>query len=110
MTAIRGWLAGKKTYLLAGVVVLALLVLVAMGRLTPETGAGLLVFAAAGFGITFRAALARHQAEVVAILQGTVKIGSAVAAHNVPGAIQAAESLAPQGVQLAQELNAEKGS
>jgi hypothetical protein len=103
-------MAGKKTYLLAGGVVLVLLSLVAAGRLTPATGPALLVFTAAGFGVTFRAALQRHQAEVVAILQGTVQIGAAVASHNVSGAVKAAEAIAPQGMELAQEINQEKGS
>lgn len=110
MTAFRGWMAGKKTYLLAGGVILVLLVLVGLGRLTPETGTALLVFAACGFGVTFRAALQRHQAEEIAILKGIAQAGAAVAKHDVPGAIRIAVGVAPQGMQLAQELNAEKGS
>jgi hypothetical protein len=110
MTAFRGWMAGKKTYLLAGGVILVLLVLVALGRLTPETGTALLVFAACGFGVTFRAALQRHQEEEIAILKGIAQAGAALATHNVPGALRAAESIAPQGMQLVQELQQEKGS
>jgi hypothetical protein len=110
MTAFRGWMAGKKTYALAGGVILVLLVLVALGRLTPETGTGLLVFAACGFGVTFRSALQRHQAEEIAILKGIAQAGVALTKHDVPGAIRTAMAVAPQGMQLVQELQQEKQS
>ena len=110
MTAFRSWLAGKKTYLLATGGVLVVIALVAMGRLTPEIGIGILIFIACGFGATFRSALQRHQAEEIAILKGIAQAGTALARHDVPGAIRNAMAIAPQGVQLAQELNAEKSS
>lgn len=108
MRSISGWLAGRKTYLLAGVVILALLALVFLGKLTPDTGVALVTFAVAGFGVTFRHALQRHQDEEIALLRGIAQAGVDVAAHNAPAALAVAETELPQGVKLAEELRTEK--
>lgn len=110
MRAIWGRMAGRKTYLLAGLVILAMFALVFMGRLTPETGGALMTLAAAGFAATFRDALERHQKEEIALLKTIAQAGAAAAAHNVAGALAAAEDALPQGVALAHELNQEKTS
>jgi len=110
MRTIWRWMAGRKTYLVAGMVLLTLVALVFLGRLTPDTGVALVTLAAAGFAATFRAALERHQKEEIALLQSIALAGAAAAAHNVPGAIRAAEAAIPQGAQLAEELSKEKRS
>jgi hypothetical protein len=108
MRSIWGWMAGRKTYLLAGGVIFVLLTLVFLGRLTPETGIVLVSFAVCGFGVTFRHALERHHDEAIAVLRGVALAGEAAAVHNVPGALQAAEATLPQGVKLAEELGKEE--
>jgi hypothetical protein len=110
MRSISEILAGRKTYLVAGGVILVLLGLVFFGRLTPELAVGLLTSAVCGLGITFRSALARHQAEEIEILRDIALAGTMVVAHNAVGALKIAQQALPEGVQLAQELSQEKGS
>lgn len=108
MRAIWGWLAGRKTYLLSGVVILTLLVLVFLGKLTPDSGAELLIFAVGIFAVAFRNVLQRHHAEAVAILEGVAQAGTAVAARNGAEMVAIAKVTVPQGVKLAEELRTEK--
>lgn len=108
MRAIWGWMAGRKTYLLAGGVLSVLLALVFLGRLTPDVGVGLVTVAVCGFGGTFRHALERHQQEEIAILRRIAQAGAAAAVHNVPGIIQAGSLAISMGEQLAQEVEQEK--
>jgi len=110
MRSISGWLAGRKTYLLAGVLVSVLLTLVFLGKLTPEIAAGLSTLAVGGFAVTFRSALERHQAEEVELLRDIALAGSMAVAHNALGALKIAQQAVPQGVQLVEELKQEKGS
>jgi len=108
MRSIWGWMVGRRTYLLAGVVILALLVLVFLGRLTPDTGVALLTFAAGVFAVAFRSVLQRHHAEAVAILKGVADAGAAAAAHNGAEVIAIAKTTVPEGVKLVEEIRAEK--
>lgn len=82
MRAIWGWLAGRKTYILAGGVLLVLLALVYLGRLTPETAALVISFAVPLFALTFRSALGSHQAQVLAVLTDVAAVGYAVRLHD----------------------------
>lgn len=97
---IRGWLAGRKTYILAGLVVLTILVLVFCGMLTPEAAYTVALVALAGFAVTFRSALADHQAQVISVLMDVGNLGAAVRGHNKEGELAAAQDLAKQGIGL----------
>jgi hypothetical protein len=106
----RDWLAGRKTYLLAAVLVQAVLVLVFLGRLTPETAAALGLLAASGFAVTFRSALERHQAEEIALLQDVARAGGAVAVHNNAALVSDVVKTVEDGIVLAAKVNEEKAS
>jgi len=82
MTTIRQWLVGKKTYLLAGILLLVTVGLVATGKLTPQTAMSVALVAACGFPITFRAALANHQAQILEVLGEAAESGAALATRN----------------------------
>ena len=98
---------GRKTYLLSGSLLVALLVLVATGHLTPQTAAVLVMIAAFGFPVTLRAALAHHQDEVVELLEEIATTGAAVASHNLPGALGAGRQVFESGEKLADECKQE---
>jgi hypothetical protein len=103
MTAIWGWLAGRKTYILAGLVVLTILVLVFLGRLTPEAAYTIALTALAGFAVTFRSALADHQAQVISVLMDVGQLGVAVRTGNRAGELAVAQDLAKQGIALVEQ-------
>lgn len=109
MKRIWEWMAGRKTYLVAGTVLFALAVLVFLAKLTPDAGVGLVTVAVCGFGATFRHALERHQREEIAILSGIAEAGRWTIAHNVPSAAEAIVATLPQGVKLAEEIQHEDG-
>ena len=103
----RSWLIGKKTYLLAGVLLLATLALLFTGHLSPTTALTLLLFAAAGFPATFRAALEHHQKEELALLVQIAATGVAVSGRNIPAALKLGELAAEESLALARELQQE---
>ena len=107
MTALRHWLVGRKTYLLAGALALATLALLVAGRLNAHSALPLLLLAAFGFPATFRAAMSRHQDEVVELLDELAETAAAVASHNLPGALAAGEAMAKQGEAIAEECQKE---
>ena len=104
------WLAGRKTYLLAGVTILVLLFLVFLGKLTPESGCVLVAFAVSGFAVTFRHALERHHQAEVSLLLDIATAGLAYRQHNRGALASAAEAALHDGTGLATDLNKEKGS
>ena len=104
---IAGWLAGRKTYLVAGVIVAVTVALVFFGRLTPTTASEILVFGVSAFAVTFRSALQRHQDEVLMLLTLAAKAGEAAAAHNSAAAGAAGLQVVKQGVTLVQEIKLE---
>lgn len=107
MTAIRQWLKGRKTYLLAGSLAIAALALLVTGRLNAHSAMALLLFAALGFPATFRSALERHQEETLGVLEELAETGAALASHNLPGAFAEGEAAAKAGAALASECNQE---
>jgi hypothetical protein len=107
LRGIWGWMEGRKTYALAGIVFLAVLGLTFAGRLTPSTASTVALFAVSGFAMTFRSALGRHQAEQLAILQEIAAAGLAARQHNRPAAVASLVQAAEQGAQLAGEVSKE---
>ena len=78
------WLVGKKTYILAYVILASTIFLLLVGKLNTSTALTLLLLAAAGFPATFRAALARHQEEELALLTGLALLAKDAVMRNVP--------------------------
>ena len=101
------WLEGKKSYLVAVLMVFATLLLVAIGKLTPETATAVLMVSLGLFAATFRAALERHHEEVLATMIAVSEAGGALATHNVPAALKAGEQAVADGAKLATEIQAE---
>ena len=110
MTAIWGWLAGRKTYILAGIVILIVLALVFFGRLTPTMAAAIAVFALCGFSITFRSALHNHQAQVIAIFQKIADAGGQIHIRNSVVAREDILAAAEDAFGLAQQVRAESST
>ena len=109
--AFRDWMAGKKTYLLAGVILLVAAMLGLRDELTPETATFLLVVSVPGFAVTFRSALMRHHQEELMILEELAETGAAVAARNLPAAVEDVVKVAAAGERLVEECQQEqKGS
>lgn len=86
LKTVFGWLAGRKTYLLALLLVVVTVTLVATNKLTPENGVVLLLLFSAGFAATFRDALERHQAQSVQIIAGTAATLRDIATKNFKAA------------------------
>ncbi len=103
-------LQGRRTYVLAGLLVLAAVVLLATGHLTPATAFFLLVLATAGFPVTLRLAIERHHDEVLAELAGVAATGAALTAHNLTEAYKIGSLTVQQGVVLGREIEAEQPS
>jgi hypothetical protein len=98
---IRERLAGRKTYLLAGLLVLTVVVLVFFGKLTPETALAVALVFAGLISASFRSAIEQHHAEVVNLLIDVAEVGVAVRSHNKAAEVSAAEGLAEQGIAVA---------
>jgi hypothetical protein len=105
---VREWLAGKKTYLLALLLVVTVLVLVYLGRLTPETALTVALVFAGLLSASFRSAIEQHHAEVLNLLIGISEAGADLRAGNKAGAVAVAKSMEPTAETLAAELNAER--
>ena len=82
MTGVRAWLQGKKTYVLAGLLLALTLALVWTGRMTPAWAMTLIAVAACGLPVTFKASLERHRATELELLEEIAESGTALAAHN----------------------------
>ena len=108
MTALRHWLVGKKTYLLACALLVATLALVMCGRLTPSAGMVLVMIAVCGFPVTIKASLDRHQQEAIELLTELAEVGAALAGHNLPGVVTGGEAAIRQATAIAQECNQEE--
>jgi hypothetical protein len=109
MTEIRIWLLGKKTYLLAVLLVVTVLALVLLGRLTPETALTVALVFAGLLSASFRSAIELHHAEVMDVLEEVAEAGAALRAGNKAGAVQvvreAAIKEAPAYAELLAKLN-----
>ena len=60
MAEAREWLSGKKTYLLAALLVVTVSILVFLGRMTPATGLTVALVFAGLLSASFRSAMAEH--------------------------------------------------
>lgn len=107
MTSFSGWMAGRKTYWVATTLFLVVLGLVFDGRMDPATAASLGLFGMAGFAVTFRAALAHHQAEVIQILQQIAAAGSAARSHNQQAELTDLVAAGQLGLHLATTVSKE---
>jgi hypothetical protein len=107
MAGIREWLGGRKTYLLAALLVVTVLILVYAGQATPETVLPVALVFAGLLSASFRSAIERHHAEVLNLLMGISEAGADMRAGNKAGAIALVKSAAPVAEQLAGELKAE---
>jgi len=104
-TKLMGFLVGRKTYILAGVLCLATAVLVYTGRLTPTVALGTLLIALGGFAATFRNALQRHQEDSLRLLADIAAVGVAVKNHkDIQPAVTTA---AKDGYVLGEEIEQE---
>jgi hypothetical protein len=110
MKAFWGWMAGRKTYIMAGLVLAVTFTLVFLQRLTPTTAFAVVMFAVSGFAATFRSALQRHQAESVAILIDIAAAGKAAAGHNSVALGGSLMQAAQDSGKLADEIHAESAS
>jgi hypothetical protein len=101
MRAFSGWLAGRKTYLLAGLVGLVVAAAVFFGQMTPDRAYVVLLFATAGFAVTFRSAIETHHAEVIAALMDVGQLGIAVRHGDKAAEEVVVQDLAQQGIKFA---------
>ena len=101
------WLAGRRTYILAGLIVSTAVLLVFLGELTPETASAIALIALGGFAASFRAALDRHQAETIQVLREVALAGMEMSARNVPALIAATSQAVQDGAKLADECGKE---
>jgi len=103
---IRERLAGKKTYLLAALLVVTVLILVYLGCLTPETALTVALVFAGLLSASFRSAIGQHHAEVLNLLIGISEAGVDMRAGNKAGAVEvirqtaAKEVASPDGAAL----------
>jgi hypothetical protein len=109
MAFLRMILTGKKTYLVAGLLLLATVVLLGVGKLTVTTALALVMFAVSLFPVTFRAQLERHQAETLLLLGQIAAGGIALAGKNLPAAERDGEAAAATGLRLVSELHESGG-
>jgi len=100
-------LSGKKTYLVAALLVVTVLVLVFLGKMTPATAFTVALVFAGLLSATFRAAIEKHHDEEINLLVAISEAGGDVIHHNYYGAAQVAKAVAPVAVKLAAELKAE---
>ena len=110
MRTISGWLRGRKTYLLAGGLLTVTLGLVFTGRLTVSSAMSLGLIAAAGFPATFRAALAQHHDDELALIEAVAATGVGVAAHNLVAAESSGAEALRAGIKLVGECKADAQS
>lgn len=89
----KAWLTGKKTYLLGGVLVVALAALVFLGKLTPGLAIDILAFAAPAFAMTFRDALAKNHQQVLAVLDEIAQAGIDAKGHNTAALVADGEKI-----------------
>jgi hypothetical protein len=75
-------LEGKKTYILAVLLGVVLLILVFLGKLTPGLAVEIVIGFAPGFAATFRDAIEKNQSQIVAVLTDVAKAGADATAHN----------------------------
>jgi hypothetical protein len=85
---IRERLAGKKTYILAALLVVTVLVLVYLGRLTPTAALTVALVFAGLLSASFRSAIEQHHVEVLNMLIGISEAGADVRQGNKAGAVQ----------------------
>lgn len=104
VAGIREALAGKKTYLLAALLVVTVVVLVLLGELTPETGLAVALVFAGLLSASFRSAIEQHHAEVLNLLIGISEAGADLRAGNKAAVLKVAEAQAPAAEVLAHEM------
>jgi hypothetical protein len=91
---VRKRLAGRKTYLLAALLVVTVLILVYAGQATPETILPVAMVFAGLISASFRSAIAQHQAEVLQALTAIATAGIDVRQGNKAAAVQVVEKAA----------------
>ena len=104
---VEGRLSGKKTYLVAALLTISVLVLVFLGKMTPAAAMSVGLMAAAAFGVTFRSAIEQHHQELMVMLLEVADAGKEVAAHNLAAAEPDAVKLIGQAQTLAAEVKGE---
>jgi hypothetical protein len=107
VAALRAALAGKKTYLVAVLVIAVTGILVFFGKLTPTTASTVALVALGLFAASFRSALAAHQAQVLEVLTDTAVLGKAVLGKNSKLAGVAGIALVTDAGQLVDEIQKE---
>jgi hypothetical protein len=110
MVRFTAWLKGKKTYVVAALLLGATLQLLVSGHLTPTTALTVLMFAATLFPATFRAALAQHQAEELQLLGQIAAAGAAVTVHNYGAAERSGAAAVAEGIRLVNEVEAQRAA
>ena len=104
---VRMWLSGKKTYLLAALLVVTVLFLVFLGRLTPVAAMTVALVFAGLLSASFRSAIAEHQAQLIAVLMDVGQLGVAARNHDKAAELAAAQGLAKDAAAAAAQV---KGS
>jgi uncharacterized membrane protein YphA (DoxX/SURF4 family) len=110
LTSLLGWLSGKKTYLLAAILLLTVGVFVFLGRLTPQVAMTVALVFLGLFAASFRDALAKHQAQVIQFLEDTALVGKLTLAKNGKAAAIAGVALATDASELVGQIQAEQAS
>jgi hypothetical protein len=102
---IREWLSGKKTYLLAGLLIVTVSTLVFLGRMTPATALTVALVFAGLISASFRSAIEQHHAEIITVLLGISEAGIDLRAGNKAAAVQALEpALEPVAAEVYRRL------
>jgi hypothetical protein len=105
---VRELLAGRKTYLLASLLVGTVLALLALGRLTPETALTVALVFAGLISASFRSAIEQHHAEVLKLLVAIAEAGAEMRVGNKTAAMDTVKAELPAAEALVGVLKAEK--
>jgi fumarate hydratase class II len=104
--SLRSWLAGKKTYLAAGLTMVLAGAGVGLGKLSFAQATTLVSIAGTAVGLG--AKLERHQAEVAQELRDLAKVTADAAGHRYTALPADAMALATDGMMIARGAGAEK--
>lgn len=106
MRRFLGWMDGRKTYLLSGVLVAGVVALVFAGQISPAEAVSWIIAAAFAFG--FRSVLEKHHDEILAALFAIAEGGEAYRARDKTALAAAADAAIQDGAALASEIHQEE--
>lgn len=104
MKKVWGWLKAKRKYVGTGVIALAVLAGLLLGKVDAALAATALILAAQMAGLGDK--LEQHTGQVTAVLSDLAKAGVCVTVHNYGAAEKSAAQAAKDGIKLAQSIKA----